>query len=780
MLGTDGWPVKNETPMPKFITRLALLGGLVLAATQAPAQAIFDDSFESPFSVAKTQAEAARFLNQATFGANTDAIGRLMATSTESWFVQQKAEPATLSRPFLEQITVNENNAGTSLSQTHRIHRWFDVAVTAPDQLRQRMAWALSQIIVVSDQDSGLSGEPIMMAEWNDLLVRNSLGNFRTLLGEVARSPMMGRYLTHLRNRKFELTPRCLDQRPPLNDDTFSGNGTTIDERDYHSCTSSDATNNGQVEPIIAAYQLPSGGLIAPDENFAREVMQLFTIGLIERDADFSPLPNASNPQPTYDQKTITELSRVLSGLSYACSGTQTVAGVSITRNCSCSGTDCSFVTGNFFSTPGSQSVNGRSGLVHPDRYAPMICYPRYHDTGRDRSGFQLPGDNTSSPIQPIGALVQIASGLSIPGGTPGPDKQLNIAGTAMVFQSEVSPGQSRNNASRCDEIGVNSPAADKNACLNYCNSSLEQALDLLFLEPNTAVMISRQLIQRLVTSNPTPQYIERVTRVFENNGNSVRGDLAAVARAVLMDSEARSAPTDDAAGINRGKPREPMLKLVQLWRSIGAVSGDSRSDGYRRWPNMSCGSVGGSWPDCVYGQRPLGAETVFNFYTPDFQAPGDVATLDLFSPELQIVNESTAVLAANDLLLQLCSGRSGSNNCSSSLSSTPPNNRAYFPDSAVDELAGSCGTSCSADDDKALIDRIDIRLYGGTMSGTLGDLNDASSAANTGLKGVLFRLLRDGITTSLGESNAQNTRRREALYALHLAVIAPEFNTQR
>lgn len=766
--------------MSNLISRLALLAGLALSAGSVHSQAVFSDSFERPFNIPKTQAEAARFLNQATFGASSAGIDAVRTTSLDSWIAQQQGLTPTLSRPFLEQVTVNENNAGTDLSQTHRVHRWFDVAVNAPDQLRQRVAWSLGQIIVVSDQDAGLSGEPMMMAEWNDLLVRNALGNFRTLLGEVARSPMMGRYLTHLRNRKFEITPRCYDQRPPLNDDTFAGNGTTIDERDYHSCTSSDATNNNTVEPIIAAYQLPSSGLIAPDENFARELMQLFTIGLFVRDRDFSLLPNDTNPQTTYEQKTITELSRVLSGLSYACSGTRTVAGQTITRNCGCTGTDCSFVTGNFFSTPGSLSINGRGGLVHPDRYEPMICYPRYHDTGRDRTGFQFPGDNTSSPNNPVGALVQIAPGLSIPGGTPAAEKQLIIAGVNIPFQGEVSPGQSRNNAARCDELGVNSDQSLKNACVTYCNESVDQALNMLFNETNTAVLVSRQLIQRLVTSNPTPQYIDRITRVFENNGSGVRGDLAAVVRAILIDVEARTEPSNAAGLVDRGKPREPLLKLVHLWRAFGATSGDTRADGYRRWGNFNCGSVGGTWPECVYQQRPLGAPTVFNFYEPDFRAPGNIATLGLFSPELQIVSETTAVTAANDLFLQLCSGRSGSNNCSAALSATPPNNRAYFPDSAIDELAGVCGTNCTATDDEALIEKVNLRLYGGSMSGTLGDPNDPNSVANTGMKAVLFKLLRTGITGTLGESNAQNTRRREALYVLHLAAIAPEFNTQR
>jgi uncharacterized protein (DUF1800 family) len=765
------------SPMtPLAVSRLLVVAATCLCwlPTLAIAGPVFKSSFEAPFAYPATDAEAARFLNQATFGATPASIGNLRAQGTFSWISSQATLPPTLARPFLEALAVNENAANISLSQTHRVQRWIDTAVGAPDQLRQRVAWALGQIIVVSDQGDGLDGEPVMMAEWNDLLVRNALGNFRTLLGQVVRSPMMGRYLTHLRNRKFELTPRCWDQRPNSAgalDHNLGGNPP------YHSCTSSDATNNGTLPPVIAMYLLPSSGLVTADENFARELMQLFTIGLIEREADFTPIidPVTGQPVPTYDQQMITTLSRVMTGLGYACSGSRTVAGQSISRSCGCSGTDCSFQTSNFFSTPPSLSLNGRSGLVHPDRYEPMICYPRYHDTGRDRTGFQLPGAAGTSPV---GASIALAAGQSLPGGTPEAAKPLRIAGATMLQIDEVAPGLAPPDAVNCDGLSTASPAGLKSACLTYCNDSLEAAIDLLFLEPGTATMIARQLIQRLVGSNPSPAYIGRVAAVFSDNGNGVRGDLLAVVRAVLTDTEARQ---PIAAGeVDAGKPREPLLKLVQLWRSFGAVSGDTRTDGYRRWARYSSGCSSGSWPQCGYQQRPLGAPSVFNFYEPDYAPLGEIGDRELVAPEFQIINESSALLAANDLYVQLCSGRGSSNNCHAPLG-TPPTDRAYFPDAALDGLpGGNCGTGCSGADDAALINAINVRLFGGSMSGAIGDPSNPGSAANTGMQGTLLRFLQLGITGTLGEAVAQNARRREILYLLHLVVISPEFATQR
>ena len=763
--------------------RLSRLFGLALilltpslASAGTGPDDIFGSSFEQPFDFLESDAEAARFLNQATFGATAGGISSIRNASLQGWIAQQAAVAPTLSRPFLEGLVPAMNAGGDSLSQTHRVQRWMDVAVTAPDQLRQRMAWALGQMIVVSDQDAGLSDEPVLMAEWNDIIVRNAMGNFRTLLRDTLRSPMMGRYLTHLRNRKFEITPRCYDQRAPLNDDT----NTSTPGLEYHDCTGSDATNNGTQAVRIARYNLPSSGLIAPDENFARELMQLFTIGLIARDSDFSPLPDPINPTPTYNQATVTTLSRVLTGLSYACSGNRVVAGQAINRNCACTGTDCSFATGNYFNTPPSLTINDEGGLVHPDRYEPMICYPRYHDTGRDRSGFQYPG---TTPTNPAGATIELAAGQSIPGGTPGASKAIEIEGAVMLTLAETDPGIGRNaGATNCDSIGVGSPLADKTECLSYCDSGLNAAIDLLFNEPNTAVMVSRQLIQRLVSSNPTPDYIERVANVFANNGSGVRGDLRAVVTAILMDPEARQPVALN--GVNAGKPREPMLKLVQLWRSFGAVSGDTNPNGYRRWARLGAPCGNSSGPQCAYGQRPLGAPSVFNFYEPDFQVPGEIADLGLFSPEFQIVNESSSILAANDLYYHLCIGRGSGNNhnCHGALRSPTPVDSAYFPDAQLDVLpGGSCGTTCSASDDVALIDALDLRLMAGSMSGGVGDLaNPGNLVANTGMRGSLFRLLRTGLTGTFGEAVAQNTRRREILYLIHLVAISPEFNTQR
>ncbi len=765
--------------MPALLVRRALILLFALPGVFAsPANAVtfFGDGFELQFATPLSDAEAARFLNQATFGATPTTISQVRASGIPTWVDQQLALPATLSRPSLETLAVSENTAGNSLQQFHRVHRWVDVAVTGNDQLRQRVAWALGQIVVVSDQDGGLSGEPVMMAEWNDLLVRNAFGNYRTLLNEALRSPMMGRYLTHLRNRKFEITPRCYDQRPPLNDDT----DVNVPGLEYHSCTGSDATNNSTMAVRIARYNLPSGGLIAPDENFARELMQLFSVGLIQRQPNFDPIIDQQTGQgaATYTQTTVQVMSRVMTGLNYACSGNRTVAGRAINRTCGCTGTDCSFNTGNFFSTPPSLDINERQGLVHPDRYESMICYPRYHDTGRDRNGFQLPG---SPGVNPVGATIELGPGQTIPSGTPGATKLVQLGGAANLTLGEVSPGLARDAAVDCDSLNAASPAASKTTCLNYCNSGLDSAVNLLFNHPTLPAMVARQMIQRLVTSNPSKGYIQRVGATFVNNGSGVRGDMRAVVKAVLYDLEARRPLGNVANALNAGKPREPLLKMVALWRSFGAVPATAP---YRRWARFASGCNSGSWPQCAYAQRPLGAPSVFNFYEPDFRVPGAIANLNLVSPELQIVNESTSITAANDIYNQVCAGRgTGSNhNCHGPLRTPTPTDHAWFPNAALDGLpGGNCGITCTNANDAALIDAIDVRMFGGAMSGTLGDLNNPGNLAqNTGTRGTLYRLLRTGLTGTFGETVAQETRRREIVYLLHLAAISPEANTQR
>ena len=759
-----------------------LFSFLWLAAAPAwagtPGQ-VFGDSFEYTFEFPADGNEAARFLNQASFGATPIGIVTVKQNGLSSWFEQQAAAAPTLSRPFFEALTPVLNAAGEGLTQNHRVQRWTDVAVTAPDQLRQRVAWALGQIVVVSDQDAGLTDEPMMMAEWNDLLVRNALGNYRTLIAQTLRSPMMGRDLTHLRNRKFEITPRCYDQRAPLNDDTNTG----TPGLEYHDCNGGDASNNGLLQPRIARYNLPSGGLVAPDENFARELMQLFTIGLVERNPDFSPIPDpiTGAGSPTYNQNTVTTLSRVMTGLGYACSGPRVVAGNTIARNCNCTGTDCSFQTGNFFSTPPSLDINNQGGLVHPDRYEPLICYPRYHDTGRDRSGWQLPG---TLPTPPVGATILLAPGETIPGGTPGATKSVELGGDVALSLPEVDPGVARGTAVNCDALSTASPADQKAKCLTYCDTGIDLAVDMLFNHPNTATMVARQLIQRLVSSNPSPGYIARVAAVFADNGSGVRGDLRAVVKAVLFDDEARRAVDHPLSDVDAGKPREPLLKMVQLWRSFGAVSGDTAASGYRRWTRFAAACNSSNWPQCAYGQRPLGAPSVFNFYEPDYQVPGDITDLGLFAPEFQVINESSSILAANDIYNQLCSGRgtASNHNCHGPLRTPLPTTHAYFPDTVLDGLpGGNCGTTCSGAQDAQLIEEVNLRLFAGSMPGTLGNPGaPADLVANTGMKGILLRLLQTGFTGTFGEAVPQNARRREILYLLHIVAISPEYATQR
>ncbi|MBL9203654.1 MAG: DUF1800 family protein, partial [Opitutaceae bacterium] len=172
----------------------------------------------------------------------------------------------------------------------------------------------------------------------------------------------------------------------------------------------------------------------------------------------------------------------------------------------------------------------------------------------------------------------------------------------------------------------------------------LKDALDTLFLHPNTGPFLARQLIQRLVTSNPSPGYVYRVARSFENNGAGVRGDLGAVVRAILLDYEARSATVADSASF--GKLREPVLRVTGLLRSLNGGSNSGRV------PLLSGNT------DFSLAQTPLRAPTVFNFYEPNYVQPGTLATSGLFAPEYQILNDTTAMTVPNFLWTYLYNNR--------------------------------------------------------------------------------------------------------------------------
>jgi uncharacterized protein (DUF1800 family) len=421
---------------------------------------------------------SARFLVQSTFGPTTDEISHVRELGFGRWIEEQIALPpsshlaATLDD--FARYPRPTKKAMPRVSYANRQAGWADVVVNGPDQLRQRVAFALSEIFVVSDQNSMLAEHQDALAAYYDLLARDAFGNFRQLLEDVTLSPVMGIYLSHLRNSKGD----------------------------------------------------PKRGT-SPDENYAREVMQLFTIGLNELQPDGTLRLDADGlPIPTYDQTAITETARVFTGWGYY----------------------SPHPTPNF-------------GMARPNFFEPMMLYPQQHDDGAKT----------------------IVSGVKLSGGQGG-------------------------------------------------RADLRDTLDALFRHPNTGPFICRQLIQRLVTSNPSPAYVYRVAKVFARNSAGIRGDLGAVVRAILLDYEARAPAV--IGNIGYGKMKEPLLRVTALLRACDGAA----KDGRLVIPNA----------DEALAQAALHSPTVFNFFEPDYVLPGPLAAAGLHAPEYQIFNDTTAITVAN------------------------------------------------------------------------------------------------------------------------------------
>ncbi len=414
--------------------------------------------------------DAARFLNQATFGATEQSIAEFRQFSSKlAWIDAQINLPVSLTLPY-----TLENSNGSRREPRHEV--WINNVLDEPDQLRQRVAFALSQIFVVSDQDRALGNAQYGMSDYYDMLSRNAFVNFRTLLEDVTLHPVMGVYLSMVRNEK------------------------------------ADFENN-----------------IRPDENFAREVLQLFSIGLFELDNQGQVI-NPTNPTPTYSQQTIEEFARVFTGWEYP-----------VSRFWG----DTNLVAGSF---------QGR-----------MVPVEEFHDNGSKT----------------------LLNGQVVPAGL--------------------------------------STAQD-----------MQRALDIIFNHSNVGPFISKQLIQRLVTSNPSPAYVGRVSAVFANNGNGVRGDLEAVIKAILLDNEAQQGV---AANPEFGKIREPNIKLTHYWRALEAYTGPE-ANGIHRTADFSTNRL-----DEMGGQAVMKSRSVFNFYLPDNKLrPGG----ELLAPEMQ--NMSEAFIAATHI----------------------------------------------------------------------------------------------------------------------------------
>ncbi|RTZ60287.1 MAG: DUF1800 domain-containing protein [Gammaproteobacteria bacterium] len=434
--------------------------------------------------------EAARFLTQATFGPTSASISHLQSLpSFDSWLDEQFARPTSLQEPYVRARCPEVESDGVCEQDTwvpSRHDQWWINIIEGDDQLRQRVAFALSEIFVVSDNASSLTHSQFGLANYYDMLATEAFGNYRTVLEKVSLHAVMGMYLGMVRNQK------------------------------------ADPANN-----------------IRPDENYAREILQLFSIGLHELNLDGSLKLDANGQAiPTYNEDTIREFARVFTGWNFA--------------------------NANWVVFPS-----------HTDRTVPMTAWAQYHDTGEKH----------------------LLNGAILPAG-------------------------------------------------NTAEEDMTAALDNIFNHPNVGPFIARQLIQRLVTSNPTPAYIARVATVFNDNGQGVRGDLKAVVRSILLDDEARNGPT--LLPDRFGKLREPLLQLSHLYRAFKA----QRRDGgeWKRYPGVFVYRFGVD-PyrlEDAAGQAVLRSPSVFNFFLPDYSPAGQIREAGLVAPEFQILNENTATTFAN------------------------------------------------------------------------------------------------------------------------------------
>jgi len=441
-----------------------------------------------PAQTVLTDAQASRFLQHATFGTTDADLSAVKAQGVEAWLSGQMALPR--GQRAWDWMVANGYAAIDGRALYNSGGPTAEVvlakeAATSTDPVRQRVALALSEYFVVSALVAQMPWTGMGMAHYWDQLQDHAFGNFRDLLEAMTLNPAMGAWL---------------NMRGNLKEDAAIGR--------------------------------------VPDENYAREVMQLFTIGLVQLNADGTPrLGSDGKPLPTYTQDDVTQLARVFTGWDW-------------------------WDDGRRFPITGT----GRD-----------MVYPEY-----TRRAMVFDADKHST-------RQAVVMGTVVPAGSDGPAR-------------------------------------------------LGAALDLLFRHPNVGPFFARQMIQRLVTSNPSPAYVARVAAAFADNGAGVRGDLKVVWKAILLDEEARSAAS--LASTTHGKLREPLLRVLQWLRTFGV---QPRSGTWGLWP-QDFGN-----PLYWYGQRAFTPPSVFNWFRPGYVPPGTaMAAAGATAPEFQIVNESTVAQWAN------------------------------------------------------------------------------------------------------------------------------------
>ncbi|MCE9659685.1 MAG: DUF1800 domain-containing protein [Burkholderiales bacterium] len=484
--------------------------------------------------------EASRFLMQATMGPSEAEITRLSGMTYGAWLDEQLAKPQTLHRLYINQAAADLTSVGQQLSNTNFWDSWWSQALGADDQLRQRVTFALSEIMVISFADATLRNQTRGVASYYDMLGEKAFGNFRDLMESVTYHPMMGIYLSHRGNMK---------------EDAATGR--------------------------------------VPDLNFAREITQLFAVGQYKLNLDGTNIMGSDGrPAVAYKSADLEGLSQVFTGLSW-------YAGPQLTDR-----TSARFI--------------GQNPNLERD-WRPMQAYDEY---------------------------------------------------TANTSYHSIS-----------DKVflGTTIPAMTKPTT----DADVKIALDTLFNNPNVGPFIGKQLIQRLVTSNPSPAYVARVAAKFNDNGSGVRGDMKAVWKAILLDSEARTISTS----VSAGKVREPVLRLSNMLRAFNATSVSGRYTGIGLTDD----------PATSLSQTPMFAPTVFNFFRPGYVPTSKAITdANLVVPELQIATDVSVAGYMNFIRNW------------TALSTTRDIVHKYDAEMAL------------ATTPTALVDRMNLLLFHGTMPDTL------------------------------------------------------------
>jgi uncharacterized protein (DUF1800 family) len=483
-------------------------GGTPTAVVPTPAPT------PTPVVVAPTKAQASRFLAQTSMGSASADIDKVVSQGYDAWITEQFAMPRATSH--WDWLVAGGYNAAANINSQNGFNNsvWRQL-ISGQDQLRQRVGIALLNFLVIGIDGLNTNWKAFAAAAYLDVLIDNAFGNYRDILDKISTNAAMGYWLTFLGNRK------------------------------------ANAATGAQ-----------------PDENYARELMQLFTLGLYKLNADGTQQLSGTTPIETYGPDDVSGLARVFTG----------------------------------FNLDSADSTT-------PDRLRrPLIQQAANHELG-----------------------TKVFLGTTIPANTDG-------------------------------------------------FASLKLALDAIFAHQNVPPFVSKQLIQRLVTSNPSPAYVGRVSAIFANNGAGVRGDMKAVIRAILTDTEARS--DANLTNANFGKLREPVVRLTNWARAFGVTSpsdawaiGDTSSS-----INRLAQSIGHS-------------PSVFNFFRPGYTPPNTaISAAGLVAPELQVTNEPSVVAYVNYMQTLIQSGTG-------------------------DVKADYTAILTKASDSTALIDEINVLLAAGQLS---------------------------------------------------------------